>query len=49
MTIGDVNEFVDGYEHEASIKGTMTFGQFEGQGPATFAIDESAAASIICE
>ena len=42
MTIRDVNEFVDGYEHEASIKGTMTFGEFEGLGPSTFAIDESA-------
>jgi hypothetical protein len=42
MTIRDVNEFVDGYEHEASIKGTMTFGGFEGMGQSTFAIDESA-------
>ena len=41
MTIGDVNEFVDGYEHEAQISGTISFGQFEGQGPATFAIDAS--------
>ena len=41
MTMGDVNEFVDGYEHEASVKGTMTFGEFEGMQPATFAIDES--------
>ena len=42
MTIRDVNEFVDGYEHEASIKGTMTFGGFEGMGQSSFAIDESA-------
>ncbi len=41
MTIRDVNEFVDGYEHEAQISGTISFGQFEGQGPATFAIDSS--------
>ena len=41
MTIGDVNEFIDGYEHEASIKGTMTFGAFEGMAAATFNIDES--------
>src|SRR3984957_4140889 len=41
MTIRDVNEFVDGYEHEAQISGTISFGQFEGQGPATFAIDAS--------
>jgi hypothetical protein len=42
MTVDDVNEFIDGYAHEASIKGTMTFGQFEGMNAATFAIDESA-------
>ena len=42
MTIDDVNEFIDGYAHEASIKGTMTFAQFEGMNAATFAIDESA-------
>jgi hypothetical protein len=41
MTIGDVNEFIDGYAHEASIKGTMTFGELEGMKAATFAIDES--------
>jgi cholesterol oxidase len=41
MTIDDVNEFIDGYAHEASIKGTMTFAQFEGMNAATFAIDES--------
>ncbi len=41
MTIGDVNEFIDGYAHEASIKGTMTFGEFEGMPAAMFAIDES--------
>jgi len=40
MTIRDVNEFVDGYEHEAQLKGSITFGQFGGQGPATFQIDE---------
>ena len=42
MTIRDVNEFVDGYEHEAQMSGTISFGQFEGQGPATFPIDSSA-------
>jgi cholesterol oxidase len=42
MTVRDVNEFIDGYEHEAGIRGTMTFGQFEGQVKAVFAIDESA-------
>jgi hypothetical protein len=41
MTVGDVNEFIDGYAHEASLKGTMSFGAFEGTSAATFAIDES--------
>ena len=40
MTVRDVNEFIDGYQHEAQIKGSITFGLFEGQGPATFPIDE---------
>jgi hypothetical protein len=39
MTIRDVNEFVDGYEHEAELGGTISFGQFESQSPATFAMD----------
>jgi cholesterol oxidase len=42
MTIRDVNEFVDGYEHQAQLDGTISFAQFEGQGPATFPIDGSA-------
>ena len=41
MTIPDVNEFVDGYEHEATIKGSLKFGQFEGVSPAIFTIDEA--------
>jgi cholesterol oxidase len=39
MTIADINEFVDGYEHQAQLAGTITFGQFEGQNAPTFAID----------
>ncbi len=42
MTVDDVNEFVDGYEHEAALSGTVTFGQFEGAGPVTLAMDGSA-------
>ncbi|MBS1853726.1 MAG: GMC family oxidoreductase [Acidobacteria bacterium] len=42
MTIADVNEFVDGYQHEAGILGTITFGDFEGGGPAVFTIDGGA-------
>ncbi len=41
MTIRDINEFVDGYEHEARLKGSITFGQFAGLSPATFALDDS--------
>lgn len=41
MTVADINEFVDGYEHEASMKGTITFGDFAGEQPATFAIDDA--------
>lgn len=41
MTIPDVNEFVDGYEHQAQLGGTISFGQFEGQAPATFPIDSA--------
>jgi hypothetical protein len=42
MVIRDVNDFVDGYEHEAQLKGTITFGLFEGHTPATFTIDDGA-------
>ena len=41
MVIDDVNEFVDGYEHEAAIQGTVSFGDFLGKGPAVFTIDNS--------
>jgi cholesterol oxidase len=39
MTVDDINEFVDGYEHEAHLTGSITFGVFAGQTPATFPID----------
>ena len=41
MTIADVNEFVDGYEHQARLKGTITFGEFGGQANAAFPIDDA--------
>src|SRR5580700_4991477 len=41
ITIADVNEFIDGYQHEAGMNGSITFGQFAGQGPATFSMDPS--------
>jgi hypothetical protein len=42
MVVRDVNDFVDGYEHEAAIQGTISFGAFEGLGQSTFTIDSSA-------
>ncbi|MDE3168356.1 MAG: hypothetical protein KGN36_21320, partial [Acidobacteriota bacterium] len=42
MAIADVNEFVDGYQHEAAILGTVSFGDFQGGGPAVFSIDAAA-------
>ena len=41
MSIRDVNEFVDGYEHEAQMSGPITFGAFGGHSPATFTMDAS--------
>ena len=41
MTIRDVNEFVDGYEHEAQLEGTISFGEFGGQVSPSFALDGS--------
>jgi hypothetical protein len=42
LSIADVNEFIDGYEHQAGMSGSITFGQFAGQAPATFSMDPSA-------
>jgi cholesterol oxidase len=39
MTAADINEFLDGAEHEASISGTISFGRFQGEGPVTFTLD----------
>jgi len=39
MTVRDLNEFIDGPEHEASISGTISFDQFQGQAPAIFTVD----------
>ena len=41
VTVRDINEFVDGYAHEAGIQGTITFGDFEKLGPVTCPITES--------
>jgi cholesterol oxidase len=39
MMIHDLNEFIEGTEHEARLEGTIHFGDFAGQGPATFHLD----------
>ena len=39
MTIKDVNEFVDGYEHEAQMSGPIHFAAFEDLGDATLSMD----------
>ena len=41
VTVVDVNEFVDGYEHEAQLGGTISFGQLAGQASVTFPVDGS--------
>ncbi|MFB3922934.1 MAG: GMC family oxidoreductase N-terminal domain-containing protein [Terriglobia bacterium] len=39
MTARDLNEFIDGLEHEASMAGTITFAKFAGETNATYPID----------
>jgi len=39
MTIRDLNEFLEGSEHEALLDGSISFGNFGGKGPATFPLD----------
>ncbi len=39
MTVRDLNEFFESPEHEARMRGTIHFGDFGGQGPATFEIN----------
>lgn len=39
VTIRDVNEFLMSPEHEAGLSGTIHFGDFQGQGEATFVVD----------
>ena len=41
MAAADINEFIDGAEHEAGTTGTITFESFEGQSQAVFAVDTS--------
>jgi cholesterol oxidase len=39
MTARDVNEFIDGPEHETQLEGTITFGKFLGQTQVTYPVD----------
>ena len=39
MHISDLNEFVEGSQHEARLEGVINFGDFKGGGPASFEID----------
>ncbi len=40
LMIRDVNEFIDGTEHEAQCRGTVRFDKFEGEGPVIVPVDE---------
>jgi hypothetical protein len=42
MTVRDVNEFIDGLAHEASIKGSIHFAHFGGKDNVTYGLDERA-------
>ena len=42
MMVRDVNEFIDGVEHEARCKGTIRFDHFEGEGPVIVPVDDRA-------
>ncbi len=41
MSAGDINEFVDGAEHEARGSGKISFGEFQGANNPTFTLDDS--------
>jgi hypothetical protein len=40
MTVRDLNEFIEGWEHEAGAKGTISIGRLGGTGPVTLTVDE---------
>lgn len=44
MTVRDINEFVDGFAHEAAIKGSVRFGALHGGNGGAFPIDEQSSA-----
>jgi hypothetical protein len=40
ITARDINEFIDGFEHEAGVKGTIGFGSLEGKSNVSFLLDQ---------
>jgi hypothetical protein len=40
MTVRDLNEFIEGLAHEARARGSIWFGELEGHGPVSCAVDE---------
>ena len=40
MNVSDLNEFIEGYEHEASMSGTIQFGAFGGQQKPEYQVAE---------
>jgi hypothetical protein len=40
LTVRDVNEFVDGLAHEASMKGSIRFAHFQGRQNVKYALNE---------
>ncbi len=41
MTARDINEFIDGPEHEAQLEGTISFASFQGANQVTYVVDSS--------
>jgi hypothetical protein len=41
MTVAELNEFIEGAEHEARLSGTITFGEYRGLSNATFPVDSA--------
>jgi hypothetical protein len=39
MTARDINEFIDGPEHETQLEGSISFGNFQGAGPVSYVVD----------
>jgi hypothetical protein len=39
MTARDINEFIDGPEHEAQLQGSITFAKFLGESQVTYVVD----------